>query len=131
MKITLKKGCKTYYGLDNILILTHRSPDGDTLGSAYALKTALAKLDKKVYVLNDGEVPKKYSFMLQGRTVMPKDFNPDYIIAVDTAEAVLLGSNFEKYGDKVDLCIDHHISNSDYAKYSYVDAIAAATERYI
>lgn len=127
MKITLKKAAKLITDWDNILILTHRSPDGDTLGSAYALKTALSKLDKKVYVLNDGEVPKKYGFMLQGRAVMPKDFNPDHIIAVDIAETSLLGSNFEKYNDKIDLCIDHHISNSYYAKYSYIDPIAAAT----
>lgn len=127
MKVDLKEVARLIIKWDNILILTHRSPDGDTLGSAYALKSALDKLGKKVYVLNDGEVAKKYAFILQGSTIMPNDFNPDFVISVDTAEASLLGSNFDKYGDKVDLCIDHHISNSDYAKYTYVDPIASAT----
>ena len=35
---------------DNYLILTHRNPDGDTLGSAFALKRALDLLDKKSMV---------------------------------------------------------------------------------
>ena len=112
---------------NNFLILTHRAPDGDTLGSAYALQALLEKLNKTAYVLHDETVPKKYQFMLEGRGEMPEGFLPDYIIAVDIAEVKLLGKRLELYGDKIDLCIDHHISNSGYAKNTYVDAKAAAT----
>lgn len=48
--ITLESAAKTLLSKDKILILTHRSPDGDTIGSGYALAMALRKLGKSVKV---------------------------------------------------------------------------------
>lgn len=46
----LESVAKTLLSKDKILILTHRSPDGDTIGSGYALAMALRKLGKNVKV---------------------------------------------------------------------------------
>jgi bifunctional oligoribonuclease and PAP phosphatase NrnA len=111
---------------DRVLILSHQYPDGDTFGSATALCRGLQKLGRHAMIRCSDEVGPKYQYLFQG--VVEEDFTPSYIVAVDIADLPLLGEpNQSLYGDKVDLCIDHHPSNTEYAKYTYVDSKAAAT----
>ncbi len=110
---------------DNYLILSHKHPDGDTLGSAFALKRALDLLGKKSMVRCNDEMPSKYSYLWQG--VDNSQINFDKIIAVDVADKKLLGEDFEdKYGDNVFLCIDHHLSNREYSQNLLLKDRAAA-----
>ena len=120
MKVSFEAACALLREHDNFIILTHRAPDGDTLGSAYALMRILRSAGKTAYVKNCDPVPKKYAFMA------PKVFLPDFVIAVDVAENAMLGALAGEYEGRIDLCIDHHVSNSGYAKNTYVDADAAA-----
>ncbi|MGI6248259.1 MAG: DHH family phosphoesterase [Acutalibacteraceae bacterium] len=111
---------------DNILILTHDHPDGDTLGSAYALCRGLHQLGKKAAVLCTEDVPETYSFMWA--EVEVQCFEPDFIVTVDVADAVLLGAeNEEKFKDKINLNIDHHSSNNLQADFVVLESTAAAT----
>ncbi len=111
---------------DNFLILSHEHPDGDTLGCAFALCEILKLLGKKRAFLCADEITKDFNFLTEG---FENDYieNP-YIVAVDVADAHLLGALSEKYGEKVDLCIDHHMSNTFYAKNTYLKDKAAACE---
>lgn len=109
---------------NNFLILVHGNPDGDTLGCGFALKEALSSVGKMARVCCGDPVPKKFGYMGE---IDSDDFNPDKIIAVDIADAKLLGKKFEtKYGDKIDLCIDHHGSNRLFAERTLLDSTAAA-----
>lgn len=99
---------------DNVYILTHQSPDGDTIGSGLALYYALTGMGKKARVLCSDKFHHRYKYITDGYVDL--DFQPEYIISTDVADTKLLGSLEELYGDKVDLCIDHHISNLEYAK---------------
>lgn len=110
---------------DNYLILTHRNPDGDTLGSAFALHRALSKLNKKSMVRCGDPIHPKYSYLWDG--IGNDEIEFDKIIAVDVADKKLLGEDFEaKYGDNVFLCIDHHLSNREYAENLLLEDRAAA-----
>ncbi len=110
---------------DNYLILTHRNPDGDTLGSAFALHRALSKLNKKSMVRCGDPIHPKYSYLWDG--IGNDEIKFDKIIAVDVADKKLLGEDFEaKYGDNVFLCIDHHLSNREYAENLLLEDRAAA-----
>ncbi|MBQ4571677.1 MAG: bifunctional oligoribonuclease/PAP phosphatase NrnA [Clostridia bacterium] len=110
---------------DNYLILSHRNPDGDTLGSAFALKRALDLLGKKSMVRCNDEMADKFSYLWQNLDNSEIKF--DKIIAVDVADKKLLGEEFEaKYGDNVFLCIDHHMSNREYAENLLLEDRAAA-----
>ena len=110
---------------DNYLILSHRSPDGDTLGSAFALKRALDILGKKSMVRCNDKMADKFSYLWQNLDNSEIKF--DKIIAVDVADRKLLGEDFEaKYGDNVFLCIDHHMSNREYAQNLLLEDRAAA-----
>ena len=109
---------------DDILILCHKSPDGDTIGAAYGLYHALTQLGRRAAVRCSDPLPEKFAY-IHGGIEMP-EFEPQLIIAVDIAGPGLLGPALEQYADRVDLCIDHHVSNSDYAKLTLLDAQAAA-----
>lgn len=101
---------------DNITLLCHRRPDGDTVGSAFALYYALKTLGKEVRVLCADPLPKLYDYLYPGYKPGRILYEPvEYVVAVDVATAGMLGGLEERYGTMVDLCIDHHPSNSDYA----------------
>ena len=111
---------------DCYTILTHKSPDGDTLGAGFALCEYLRRMGKKANVLNGEGFPDRYSFMYTG--CEPQEFEEQCVIAVDIADTNLLGSGLARYAGEgmIDLCIDHHISNKYFAKESYVDGRASA-----
>ncbi|MBQ4332715.1 MAG: bifunctional oligoribonuclease/PAP phosphatase NrnA [Clostridia bacterium] len=110
---------------DDILLLAHQYPDGDTLGSNFALCLALQTLGKRVRVLCGDPIPEKYDYMTEG-VEMP-DFEPAFICALDVADSKLLGPRVQElYGHRVDLCVDHHGTNTGYAAETCVDASCAA-----
>ena len=125
-RIDVKECVSLLKEYDNYLILTHRNPDGDTLGSAFALHRALSQLNKKSMVRCGDPIHPKYSYLWDG--IDNEDIEFDKIIAVDVADKKLLGEDFEnKYGDNVFLCIDHHLSNREYAENLLLeDRVAAA-----
>ena len=124
MRINVSQCADALREQDNILILTHAHPDGDTLGGGFALCRALLKLGKKARVICADEIPPKYSGIFS-EIEMP-EFEEEYIVAVDVATTNLLGDFSEKYKNRIDLCIDHHNSNTDYAKKLLLDSEAAA-----
>ncbi len=124
-RIDVKECAKLLKDNDNFLILSHRNPDGDTLGSAFALKRALDRMGKKSMVRCQDTMHSKFSYLWE--KLDNKDIEYDKVIAVDVADKKLLGEKFEGlYGDKVFLCIDHHMSNREYAENLLLEDRAAA-----
>lgn len=95
---------------DNILLLTHVRPDGDTLGSAAALCSALRRCGKNAALYKNPDITEKYYKYVS--SYIEDSFAYDCAVAVDVAEKHMLCSGFE---GAVQLCIDHHPSNSHYA----------------
>ena len=125
-KIDVAKAAELLNAADNILILTHRNPDGDTLGSGFALMHALRSTGKKAKVLCCDEIPKKYSYMFGEKQ---EDFSAEYTVAVDVADIKLLGNGLSReFESKIDLCIDHHGSNTEYADNLLLRSCAATCE---
>ena len=110
---------------DNILLLAHQYPDGDTIGSNFALCLALQTLGKTVRVHCGDIIPVKYDYLYQD--VPQPSFEPEFICAVDVADVKLLGdATAQEYGNKIDLCIDHHATNTGYAASTCVDSTCGA-----
>lgn len=110
---------------DNSVILTHRYPDGDTLGSAFALCRALRAMGKKSRVIvNSTNLPKKFEYLAEG--MEEQDFDVQTVIAVDIASPTLLGDLQSEYEGRVDVSIDHHGMNNPFARLTYVNAESAA-----
>lgn len=127
--MTLSDVAKILKEKDNVEILTHHYPDGDTLGSAYALCLALQSMGKRARVVLSGKVAKKFNYLIDA--VEEMDFAPQFTVSVDVAAKSLLGENEEKYSDKIELCIDHHSSNTLGVKDSYIDSTASAVAEII
>ena len=110
---------------DNFLILTHRRPDGDSLGCAGALAQGLNEAGKKAFVLYNTEVTPRYARFVDQHWA-PDGYEADFIIAIDTASAELLPANGKKYEYRISLCIDHHSSNTNYSEYICLDGTYAS-----
>jgi phosphoesterase RecJ-like protein len=107
---------------DNFLILTHRHPDGDTLGSAVALCAGLRSLSKTAYLWRNPEVTKRYLPYTEPYYA-PDGYAHDAAISVDIADVSLMGGGWE---GPVHLCIDHHPNAGGFAEIEYTDPSAAA-----
>ena len=114
-------------GWDNILILTHKRPDGDTLGCAVGLCALLRQCGKTAWVLKNPDATSRFTPYLEGY-LAPEGFAFDKVVAVDVAALGLLGGEARAIADRhgVDLCIDHHPSNEGYARATCVEADKAA-----
>ncbi len=124
MEISVAAVAERIKSADRILILSHHNPDGDTLGSAFGLQKALDSLEKRSVVLCSDPFPQKFGYFVEEREL---DFIPELVVAVDIADVQLFGEKLLPYADRVDLCIDHHISNTHYAKELCLSPKAAAT----
>lgn len=113
MRIELKEAAEFLKTHDDYLILTHASPDGDTLGSGYSLGRALQQLGKRVKVVCPDEVPHRFDYITA--IVEPQQFEHKTIVCVDVADNKLL-ADMADIGNGADLCIDHHVSNTGYAQ---------------
>lgn len=124
MRINVKECAQMLAQQDDILILTHAHPDGDTLGCGFALCRALMKMGKICAVINADEIPKKYDYLYED--IAPIKFRQSYVVAVDVATVNLLGSLEGQY--HIDMCIDHHSTNTEYADYLLLDDVPAACQ---
>ena len=108
---------------DNFAILTHRFPDGDTLGSAYALCGMLQQKGKNAKVLINGKLLPVYTYL--DESVEHSDFEAETFVSVDVAEEKLLGE-LAQYKDNIYVAIDHHETHRPFASFYYVEPHSAS-----
>ena len=100
---------------DDILILTHRRPDGDTSGCAGALCRGLRQLGKTAYILENPEITRRYAPLIVP-CYPPEGWTPSFVVTTDIADTNLFSDNAEAYKGQVDLALDHHRSNPGIGK---------------
>lgn len=110
---------------DHILILTHRRPDGDTIGCAAGLCAALRQRGKEAYVLYNEEITES-NRPYAAPYWAPEGYEPSFVVSVDIAARQLFHGASEAYIDRVDLAIDHHPSQEFFAQETCLDARRAA-----
>lgn len=110
---------------DGYLILTHVRPDGDTVGCAAALCTALREQGKTAWVLPNPETTAIFTPYLEG-LLAPEGYQPQTVVSVDMAARGLFPENAQCYLEKVDLAFDHHPSQEFFAQNTCLDAQRAA-----
>ena len=111
--------------LDNVLLLTHVRPDGDTIGSAAALCRALQDCGQTAYLLPNPEITATYA-PYAAPYWAPEDWQAEHIVSVDIADASLLPENAQPYRDRIELAIDHHPSQTFFARNTCLEADSAA-----
>ena len=111
--------------LDNVLLLTHVRPDGDTIGSAAALCRALQDCGQTAYLLPNPEITATYA-PYAAPYWAPEDWQAEHIVSGDIADASLLPENAQSYRDRIELAIDHHPSQTFFARNTCLEADSAA-----
>ena len=109
---------------NDFLVLTHRRPDGDTLGSAAVLCLGLRQLGKRAHILENPEITEKYRQLHLGLTV--EKVEPHHtLVCVDTAAPEILQRNAQP--ENIQFRIDHHGTATSFTSWELVDATAGAT----
>ena len=112
--------------MDDVLILVHRNPDGDCLGTAFALKRAFENLGRRVCVAAHGTVDRNLLEITDGAEELRPRFLPSVIVSVDVATQQLLGPDLMDYAEHIDYNIDHHYTNTEYAQFNLVNGTASS-----
>ena len=123
---------KIFGKANSALIFCHSRPDGDTLGCAMAIKLFMEKQGKTADIVCDSPIPQKFWFIETAKeikTVERITSEYDVHLAVDCSTERMLGDNYGLFcrTDKT-INIDHHISNTKYAEYNYVQDRGACCE---
>ena len=129
-KINLLETGNMLLAAQKIVLCCHVSPDGDTLGSALGLARLLEQKGKEVTVFVDDDINKSLSFIPGVDKVQKPEagviVEADLFVVVDASSFDRVGICNEVVKAPVLLNIDHHISNTEFADYLYLDAEAAA-----
>ena len=113
-----------------VLVLGHRRPDGDCIGSQVGLTRVLIELGVNACAVNQDPVPRTLKkFVGNTPFFSPEEIegNDFTIVTVDCADKHRIGEDLSKRFPEVFLNIDHHVSNNNYAKTNFVLADASAT----
>jgi len=117
---------------NNFAILPHVFPDGDTLGSSFAICEILKSLGKSAYIVLDDEIPYNLKPLLKEKVYSLDEFvngNIEFeaVIAVDSSDIERLGERKILFEGKTSICIDHHITNTGYCDFNFVDGYSSST----
>ncbi len=127
--LSLCEVCEKLISVKNPIIVMHRAPDGDAVGSAMALFHILSNLGKRVGYLCADKIPKRLEFLTEGcENTTYSDYSSCDFICVDVASPAQLGNLPERVKEAATpyLMIDHHSSGTIFAD-NYVCANACAT----
>lgn len=136
--MSLKEAVAFLQAREKFCFVCHVSPDGDSLGSALALRLGLLQFKKQVRIVCDASAyPHKYTFLTGSDTVEVGEEHPvekDWaVVYVDCAALDRAGLYETLLKTRESLCIDHHVTNpgcfgKGYAQVNYVEDCAAAGE---
>ncbi len=112
---------------EKIAIFTHTNPDGDALGSSFAMKAVLESLGKTAIVFLEKDIPEKYVFLNQGYLLFGKAEDFDLALSLDCGALSRLGT-LEPLFSAINrqAVLDHHISNGTYGDVYYTEPKSAA-----
>lgn len=120
--MTISECAEYLQDCDDILFISHVRPDGDTLGCCGAITHAMRRLGKTAFMFRNDEITETF-FPFVKEYFAPDDFVPRVVVSVDVASQNMLAGNREW---QVDLCIDHHPSNTGYAVRTLIEDDRAA-----
>ncbi|MDD4600940.1 Bifunctional oligoribonuclease and PAP phosphatase NrnA [bioreactor metagenome] len=129
MECSLRQIASILKNAGSIVVTAHIHPDGDSLGSMLGLNQYLLSCGKSVQMVIDDDVPRRYEFLPGSKNIVqPQDITitPDLLVVLDASDIERIGA-VNRISRVPILNIDHHISNTKFADYWYVNSNAAAT----
>jgi bifunctional oligoribonuclease and PAP phosphatase NrnA len=128
----------------DIVILSHRNPDGDAIGSSIGLKLFLEQLHHQVKIILPSEYPVAFSYLTEG-IAAPIIYDLEQERAVEAIQQadIIFTLDFnaldriDKLGDKVmfsnalKIMIDHHIDPEPFPHFTISDTTASSTSELV
>lgn len=128
MKSEILKAQMLFEGASTVLVTSHQRPDGDAIGSLLALHISLKEKGHVSHAILAEEVPQRFRFLPQASSIQETTHNQfDLVIAVDCADRDRLSLPPQFAELAIDLNIDHHPTNTNFAKTNIVNPDASAT----
>jgi len=127
----------------NIVITTHKSPDGDAIGSSLALFHFLKKLNKQVTVIVPDSFPKFLNWMEGTGEILHYDKQKEQAIPIIEKADLIFSLDYNglsRIGDLADpiaasnaikVVIDHHQHPQDFAQHYIVDTESCSTAQLV
>lgn len=120
---------------ERMIVLPHIHPDGDTLGSSVALREFFTFHGLETYIVNDDRIPANLCFLNQEGVLSSERFKALQWAEGTYAVIVVDGSDLTRISDRmsiydqasVKLNIDHHVTNTHFADYLWLEADASST----
>jgi len=114
-----------------VLVTTHKNPDGDAIGSLVAMGQSLTRMGKQVTMYNDSPIPAVYRFLPavhQVQRSFPQNDGYDTAVVLDCGNLARIGDAAKEVGRIPSVInIDHHVTNSEFGQLRYIDTEASAT----
>jgi phosphoesterase RecJ-like protein len=111
----------------SVAVVSHIRPDGDAVGSILSLGLALERDGKTVQMVLEDGIPERFTFLAGAEKITRQITAPfDLLVVVDCSEIDRIG-NVVQDGRIPDINIDHHITNTYFGRFNFVDRKAAAT----
>jgi bifunctional oligoribonuclease and PAP phosphatase NrnA len=132
MKTILSQMAKRLEDSGDIFVISHEHPDGDGLGSGFALVLALAERGLKARFGGTGPLPARFGFLPGGDRYLDIETKlpgvPETLVTLDCAalDRTRLPSSFVEAVPTI-INIDHHVSNGDFGHLNLVAPDFAAT----
>lgn len=109
---------------NSLLLISHVSPDGDTIGSVLGLRLALLQMGKKVQIVCDGTIPDSMDYLSGHDAYLTPDqveLDYDTAVAVDVSSPEMMGESlplFERAEHRA--VVDHHATNPAYGEVNWI-----------
>jgi len=109
----------------SFLVVSHKEPDGDSIGSLVAFASILNSIPgKTAYPYYPVKIPQRFSFLTKEQHLLqqlPQE-NFDILVMLDCASADrIAGLSPESFNDKLKINIDHHPTNPNFADINWVE----------
>ncbi len=122
----------------NILLVAHRKPDSDTIGSSLALYNIFKKLEKNIYCYCQDSIPEKFNFILESTNfivsneIISKISEIDLIITLDSGNINMTGINKLPFDKIIPIInIDHHQDSTYFGKINIIKGNTSSTAEII
>lgn len=127
----LRQAIERFDSAQRVLVVCHLRPDGDAIGSLLGLGLALRSQGKQVQMISEDGVPPSCRHLEGSQEIRRRsqgDF--DLVCVVDSSDPQRVGAAVPE-GAAVDINIDHHPTNTYFARINLVDEQAASTAELI
>ncbi|WP_298555284.1 bifunctional oligoribonuclease/PAP phosphatase NrnA [uncultured Algibacter sp.] len=122
-----------------IVIVPHKNPDGDAIGSTLGLFHYLIKGNHEVSVITPNDYPKFLKWIPGNETILKYDTQTDVCKALIEKADIIFTLDFNAFhrtgnmetvlesSNAIKIMIDHHQAPDNYAKYTFSDITMSST----